>query len=140
MPHTTFEDIRAKRLAGMDDADRTGYDAKKDALAIALRAGMAIRDVRETAGLTQTQLAARMGVAQSSLARIEAGRTNITLVTLTKIAKGLGTQLVLEVDGGSLTITPSPRPVVVGARRSGRDEAVVAEPPPPWKARLAVSP
>lgn len=94
----------------MDDAARADYDSKKAALVLALRAGIAIRDARENAGLTQTDLAGRMGISQPALARIEAGRTNVdvTLTTLAKVAAGLGTVLVLGVGDGAVTLEPTP--------------------------------
>jgi len=43
--------------------------------------------------LTQKQLAGRIGVAQSALARFESGRTNPTLSFLKKVTVGLGLKL-----------------------------------------------
>jgi transcriptional regulator with XRE-family HTH domain len=102
--HTSFEDIATRRREDMDEAARADYESKKAALAVALRVGIAIRDARENAGLTQTDLAARMGVSQPALARIEAGRTNVTLATLAKIAAGLDTVLLLGVGASSVSL------------------------------------
>ena len=106
MTHTSFEEIVARRREKLDDLARADYDSKKAALVVAQRAGMAIRDAREDAGLTQTDLAARMGISQPLLARIEAGRTNITLATLAKVAAGLDTVLVLGVGATPVSIEP----------------------------------
>lgn len=46
-------------------------------------------------GLTQRQLAKRIGITQSSLARFESGRTNPTLSFLQKITSGLGLKLTI---------------------------------------------
>ena len=46
--------------------------------------------------LTQKQLAQKIGVAQSALARFEAGRTNPTLSFLKKVTGGLGLKLRVE--------------------------------------------
>ena len=43
--------------------------------------------------LTQRQLAKKLGIAQSALARFERGRTNPTLKFLRKITTGLGLKL-----------------------------------------------
>lgn len=43
--------------------------------------------------LTQKQLAKKLGIAQSALARFEAGRTNPTLSFLKKVTSGLGLRL-----------------------------------------------
>lgn len=46
--------------------------------------------------LTQRQLAQKIGVAQSALARFESGRTNPTLSFLKKVTVGLGLKLRVE--------------------------------------------
>ena len=68
-------------LARKDETpeERTYHDQRRAELRAALYAGIAIRDAREEAGLSQTELAARIGIAQSALSRIEAGRANLTL-------------------------------------------------------------
>ncbi|MEI6304707.1 MAG: helix-turn-helix transcriptional regulator [Candidatus Taylorbacteria bacterium] len=45
--------------------------------------------------LTQKQLADRIGIAQSALARFESGRTNPTLSFLQKITSGLGLRITI---------------------------------------------
>lgn len=44
-------------------------------------------------GLTQTEVAARMGTSQSAVARIEAGEGDIRLSTLERYAAALGQEL-----------------------------------------------
>lgn len=51
--------------------------------------GKRIRELRTLKNLTPIALAVRCGMERSNLSRIEAGRTNPTLSTLNKIAKGL---------------------------------------------------
>ena len=51
---------------------------------------------REKAGLTQAELAERIGTDQASISRIESGARNITLETLAKIAKVLGLRVAVE--------------------------------------------
>lgn len=57
------------------------YDAKK------------IRDLRERAGLSRKQLAARTGHHPASLRNIEGNRKNASAVTLARIALALGVDL-----------------------------------------------
>ena len=45
---------------------------------------------REELGLSQTEVAARMGTSQSTLARLEQGDANPTLATVARLAKALG--------------------------------------------------
>jgi ribosome-binding protein aMBF1 (putative translation factor) len=55
--------------------------------------GVAIRAVREGAGLSQEELSRRSGVPQESLSRIETGRRDPRLDTLRKLATGFGLSL-----------------------------------------------
>lgn len=86
-------------------AERDRHDRRRAELRAALRAGIAIRDAREEAGLTQTELAARIGIAQSALSRIEAGRANLTLGTLQRVTDALDLPLRLAVGTHDITIT-----------------------------------
>ncbi len=51
---------------------------------------------REKAGLTQVELAEKIGTDQASISRIERGERNITLETLAKLAKVLGLRVTVE--------------------------------------------
>ena len=46
--------------------------------------------------LTQKELAARIGIAQSALARFESGNSNPTLSFIQKVASGLGLRLTVK--------------------------------------------
>lgn len=48
---------------------------------------------REELGLSQTEVAARMGTSQSTLARLEQGNANPTLATVARLAKALGQKI-----------------------------------------------
>jgi transcriptional regulator with XRE-family HTH domain len=52
-----------------------------------------VRGARESCGLTQRELAVRMGSTQSTVARWETGEHQLTLATLDRIATALGVQL-----------------------------------------------
>ncbi|MGH9304094.1 MAG: helix-turn-helix domain-containing protein [Acidimicrobiales bacterium] len=47
-------------------------------------------------GLTQTEVAARMGTSQSAVARLEAGRSDIRLSTLERYAAALAREITWE--------------------------------------------
>ncbi|MFI5956861.1 helix-turn-helix domain-containing protein [Cryptosporangium sp. NPDC051539] len=53
----------------------------------------ALADHRRAAGLSQTELAARMGTSQSSVARLEAGDVDPRMSTLERYAEALGGHL-----------------------------------------------
>lgn len=52
--------------------------------------------LRHQSKLSQTELAKKVGMPQSSLARIESGKNNPTLKTLLKIATALGSRVTLQ--------------------------------------------
>jgi transcriptional regulator with XRE-family HTH domain len=57
---------------------------------------MEIHDLREKRGLTQKELAERLGTTQSAIARLEAGNIAPSLPTLDKVAAALGVELVVS--------------------------------------------
>jgi transcriptional regulator with XRE-family HTH domain len=48
---------------------------------------------RQSVGLSQTEVAARMGTSQSAVARLEAGEADVRLSTLERYAAAVGVQL-----------------------------------------------
>ncbi len=48
---------------------------------------------RQAAGLSQTEVAARMGTSQSAVARLEAGEADLRMSTLERYAAAVGSQL-----------------------------------------------
>jgi transcriptional regulator with XRE-family HTH domain len=69
--------------------------------------GRAIRGARVEAGLTQAQLATRMGVNPSYVTNVEAGRVNVTVGQLANVAQALGTGLDVrfpELDHGPVQL------------------------------------
>ena len=74
------------------------------------RLGTLIKDARTDRGLTQQQLAGRLGTSQSAIARIEQGKQNLSLETIGRVGEALGSPLVqvgppgplhLRITGGS---------------------------------------
>ncbi len=57
-----------------------------------------ITSVRNTAGMTQRQLAERSGVSQSNISKIENGNYRPSLVILKRIADGLGKRLIIDFE------------------------------------------
>jgi ribosome-binding protein aMBF1 (putative translation factor) len=96
MDKTTIDEMKGRRLAAMTVGERAEFDEVYDATRLAIEVGERVRDAREAAGLTQRELASRMGTSQAAVARLEAGGTGATLTTLQKVASALG--LVVSVD------------------------------------------
>ncbi len=60
--------------------------------------GERIREIRESKGISQQDLAAACNFEKSNMSRIEAGRTNFTISTLYKISIALDVKLAELVD------------------------------------------
>jgi transcriptional regulator with XRE-family HTH domain len=63
--------------------------------------GAHLRQVREDLGISQVQLATKIKMEPTNLAKIERGQKNVTVDTLRRIADGLGVSLVVRFDRGS---------------------------------------
>src|SRR6478609_9100913 len=59
----------------------------------------ALADERLALGLSQTEVAARMGTSQSAVARLESGDADIRLSTLERYAAALGHRLDVRLEG-----------------------------------------
>ena len=71
---------------------RAEYDALEPEFAIV----QAMIAARRSTGITQTQLAAKTGIDQSDISRIENGEGNPSLKTLKRLAAGMDMKLKLE--------------------------------------------
>lgn len=60
-----------------------------------MRSDLLIRDARRAAGLTQSELAARLGVSQSAIAKLERRGSNPTVQTLDRVLRPTGHRLQL---------------------------------------------
>ena len=65
------------------------YEALEEEFALAT----ALIKARSDAGLTQEELAKRMGTTQSAIARLEGGKSRPSTTTLAKVAAATGTKL-----------------------------------------------
>lgn len=74
-----FSDIAARRRALVDD----------------------LVERRVAMGLSQTQVAARMGTSQSAVARLEAGSVDLRLSTIDRYAEAIGCELDWNLKKGS---------------------------------------
>lgn len=81
-----FDDLKADLLK--DPSVRAEYDALAEEFAIARE----LIAARARAGLSQAEVAARMGTTQSTIARLESGRTLPSLRTLSRYAAATGSR------------------------------------------------
>ena len=83
---------QAKAERRDSESRRRGYRHAQESLALGIR----VRTERERRGITQSQLAERMGTSQPSVARLEAGGVTPSLDTLHRVADALRLELVVD--------------------------------------------
>src|SRR5438067_11453496 len=88
--HSSYEQIARKRRSTADY--REGYDEARRAFLI----GQAVRERRLALGLSQTEVAARAGMTQPALSRLEAGGAVPTIPLLERISTALDADLIVE--------------------------------------------
>ncbi len=96
MGRITIEELRDRRLNAMTGAERAEFDEALASARLAIEVGEKVREARESVGLSQRELAARMSTSQAAVARLEAGGTSATLATLQKAAAALGLELTID--------------------------------------------
>jgi ribosome-binding protein aMBF1 (putative translation factor) len=101
MARTTIDELKKSRLAEMTVVERAAFDEAYESTRLALDVGEKVRDAREAAGLSQRELAARMGTSQAAVARLEAGGVGATLTTLQKVAAALDLKVTVELSAAS---------------------------------------
>ncbi|MBR5162701.1 MAG: helix-turn-helix transcriptional regulator [Schwartzia sp.] len=87
---TTYEDFLKEQLK--DPELKAEYDALEPEFTII----QAMIDARKESGLTQKELAARTGIAQADISKLEHGNANPSLRTLQRLAAGMGRKLKIE--------------------------------------------
>lgn len=117
----------------MDDLDRyvlwreswdPGFaDALKRESA-AFRVGVMLQLAREDLGLTQEQVAERMGTKKSAISRIENNAGDLRLSTLQRYAEAVGRRLVIEIREAE----DSAKPAKARKPRSSRKRATADTP------------
>lgn len=82
-----YSDIKAKSLKSPEV--RAAYDALEPEYKLA----ESLIKARLSRKLTQEQLAAKAGVTQTTVARLESGTNNPTFTTVSRVAQALGKEL-----------------------------------------------
>lgn len=91
MPRIKARDLHHKAMLE-DAAYRREYEALDEEFSLIA----AMLDARQKAGLTQAQVAERMGVSQPVVAKLEAGRSNVSINTLQRYAQATGCKLKVQ--------------------------------------------
>lgn len=95
MADITLEELQAK----YPPVDREEYDQAHAAAELAGELAELVYGMRARAGLTQAELARRMGTTQSSIARIEGGGSLPTIDMLARLARACGIPVHLAAPG-----------------------------------------
>jgi ribosome-binding protein aMBF1 (putative translation factor) len=98
MTRTTIEELKKNRLAALTPDERAVFDETYEAGRLALNVGEKVRGAREVAGLSQRELAVRMGTSEAAVARLEAGDVRASLTTLQKVAAALDLRVTIELS------------------------------------------
>ncbi len=88
----TLKELKPALLA--DPATRREYEA----LGVEFELAQALIKARTGAGLSQAEIARRMGTTQSVIARLESGRRPPSIRTLEKFAQAVGGRLHLTIE------------------------------------------
>lgn len=87
----TAEDLLAEKYGEKGSGTRDAFDAK----ALAWYYAEVLKDARKSAGLTQQQLADRIGKKREYVAMLEKGETDMQLSTFIMMSEALGLKLTL---------------------------------------------
>lgn len=93
MDVTPIEDLIAEDFGAIGTPEREQFDIECDAFFI----GEQLREERLRAGLSQEQLATRIGTKKSFISRVERGHADIQLSTLVKLFRGLGRNVCVRI-------------------------------------------
>jgi ribosome-binding protein aMBF1 (putative translation factor) len=86
---TPIEELITEDFGALGTTEREQFDMECDAFVI----GERLKAERLKSGLTQEQLAEKIGTKKSFISRVERGHTDIQLSTLVKLFSGLGCQV-----------------------------------------------
>ena len=90
---TPIEDLITEDFGEIGTPERDQFEMECDAFII----GERLKAERLKSGLTQEQLAQKIGTKKSFISRVERGHTDIQLSTLVRLFQGLGCQVRVRV-------------------------------------------
>lgn len=93
MDLTPIDELITEDFGTVGTAERDQFEMECDAFVI----GEQLKGERIKAGLTQEQLADKVGTKKSFISRVERGHADIQLSTLVKLFRGLGRHISVRV-------------------------------------------
>lgn len=98
---SSYTDRRAQVLAELTPEDRAVFDEAYATAGVVIELAETAYRAREAAGLTQVELARKMGTTQSAIAAIESGVRTPTFELLERLACACGQRLTITIDAAS---------------------------------------
>lgn len=93
MSSTSFDELLDAEYGQTGTLERDKYDDDVQAFILA----ECLKDERKKAGLTQEQLAKRIGTKKSYISKLENGHADVQLSTLFRIFNGLGKRVAVSI-------------------------------------------
>lgn len=90
---TTFDELLDAEYGKVGTPERDKYEDDAQAFILA----ECLKDERKKAGLTQEQLAERIGTKKSYISKLENGHADVQLSTLFRIFNGLGKRVAVSI-------------------------------------------
>lgn len=94
MDVTPIEELITEDFGAIGTPERNAFEIECDAFVI----GERLKEERMKAGLTQGELAQRIGTKKSFISRVENGKADIQLTTLAKLFQGLGCRVSIQIS------------------------------------------
>lgn len=95
---TSYDDRRQQLIDSLNPEERATFDEAHSTAGLAMALAETVYNARHDAGLTQTELARRMGTTQSAIAAIESGSRTPTVELLQRLAHACGRKLTISID------------------------------------------
>lgn len=89
----TFDELLDQEYGPQGTAERASFETEAEAFCLA----ETLREQRRLAGLTQQELADKIGTKKSYISKLENGHADVQLSTLFRIFAGLGKRISLTV-------------------------------------------
>lgn len=90
----SHEVILDKHVGPAGTPQRQSFDEQVELQAV----GAKVREMRESSGLTQAQLAERLGIGRAQISKIETDMKDLKLSTVQRVFRALGARARLVVD------------------------------------------
>ena len=109
-----LESHLGRDLAPPRPRNRRGADVVVIGVPVGLAVRLELRWARAAAGLTQAELAKKVGISQQALQKLESRQANPTIATLDRVARGLGGSVYVVFDRTEKSAVRESKPTYPG--------------------------